>query len=334
MKTGNFFSIFCFVLFISLVYGCVEYPASEVTERPYVNKTSLNMYIGDEEQLKSSPVGVSYTWSSDNEAVASVTQTGKITAVSEGSAVITVASDNDKTTVEVRVRTFIPVTDINLSQQSLTLYKDDKIRLLATPVPNNASEATVRWRSANANIATVDSKGNVTAIAGGVVDIIVSAGGFEKTVPVRVIELYKLDKTGWTVEVSDAHTEGGGKDKIIDNDYGTGGYWHSMYSPNAPLPHWAIIDMKEPQEVARIVTLRRNNGDTKTLQYFVGDSPDPDGEWTKVAEGMYASTSANHTMTLDVADLVTGRYLKLILPDSYRQVFTAIHEIDVYGMVH
>jgi hypothetical protein len=36
------------------------------------------------------------------------------------------------------------------------------------------------------------------------------------------------------VEVSDAHTEGGGKDKIIDNDYGTGGYWHSMLQILSP----------------------------------------------------------------------------------------------------
>ncbi|MDR0699380.1 MAG: Ig-like domain-containing protein [Tannerella sp.] len=332
MKT-KFFAICLFAGFF--LWGCGEFPEYEITERPYVNKTALSMYIGDEAQLKSSPVGVAYTWSSDNETVASVTQTGKVTALSEGSAVITVASSNDKAVVEVAVKTFILLTDIGLSLQSLRIFTGDKAQISATPVPNNASEVRFQWRSANPEVATVDNKGTVTAIARGVTAVTVASGDMEKNVTVSVVELLKLSKAEWTVEVSDERADdGGGKDKIIDDDYGDT-YWHSQWGPDAPLPHWAIIDMKEPQEVARIATLRRYNGDTRTLQYFVGDSPDPDGEWVKIAEGAYESReSSNHTLTLDVATPVTGRYLKLVLPDSFRDVYTAICEIDVYGLIY
>jgi hypothetical protein len=145
--------------------------------------------------------------------------------------------------------------------------------------------------------------------------------------------LYKCDKTGWSIEVSDQHSEGGGKNKVIDGDYSNSGYWHTQYSPNVPLPHWAVIDMKEPVEAGRIVTLRRSNGDNKTLQYFVGDSPDANADtWVKVAEGAYASQTANHTLTLNVTEFVTGRYLKLVIPDSYRDPFSGICEIDVFGL--
>jgi uncharacterized protein YjdB len=190
MKTKFFITCIGILLSGCFLWGCDELPVYDITERPYVNKTSLNMYIGDEEQLKSSPVGVSYTWSSDNETVASVTQTGKITALSEGSAIITVASSNDKTVVDVIVKTFIPVTDISLSQQQelTTMHPGDRVTLLASVVPANASEATVQWRSTDTKIATVDKKGEVTAIASGTANIIVSAGGFEKTVPVSVSE--------------------------------------------------------------------------------------------------------------------------------------------------
>jgi hypothetical protein len=92
--------------------------------------------------------------------------------------------------------------------------------------------------------------------------------------------------------------------------------------------------MKEPQEVARIATLRRSNGDTRTLRYFVSDSPDLNGDWVKIAEEAYESQeSSNHTLTLDVATPATGSYLKLVLPDLFRSVYTAICEIDVYKLV-
>jgi hypothetical protein len=137
----------------------------------------------------------------------------------------------------------------------------------------------------------------------------------------------KLDKTGWTVEVSDERVDdGGGKDKIIDGD-SDNGYWHSQWGPDIGLPHWAIIDMKDPVKVARVVTVRQ--ADTKTIQYFVGNSPDPNGAWTKIAEGTY--TSDQRSITLVAESPVTGRYLKLVITESYRGPYTSIREIDVYG---
>jgi hypothetical protein len=333
MKASN---IFCTVLLI-LVCGCAEYPAYVITNTPFVNETSLNMYIGDEVQLTASPVDENFVWSSDNEKVASVTQTGLVTAISEGLSSITVKSSNDEVRIDVRVRTFIPLTDINLSKTSAKLYAGDKAQIWAYSIPEDASDVKFTWRSENPDVATVDKDGIVTAVSRGVTNIIVSYGSIEKNVTVSVPELYKCDKTGWTVEVSDQQvSDGGGKDKMIDNDYGTGEFWHSQYIGNFVYPpHWAVIDMKEPVEIARIVTQRRINGDTKTLQYFVGDSPNPNADtWVKVVEGAYISTSANHTLTLDVEESVTGRYLKLILPDSFRPPYTAICEVDVYGLMY
>jgi hypothetical protein len=57
---------------------------------------------------------------------------------------------------------------------------------------------------------------------------------FRKVDPNRIMT--RVSKTGWTVEVSDAHTDGGGKDKIIDGNYSNSEYWHSQYAPDQPLP--------------------------------------------------------------------------------------------------
>jgi hypothetical protein len=163
------------------------------------------------------------------------------------------------------------------------------------------------------------------------------AGYYTITIDIEkltIVILYKCDKTEWTVEVSDDQADdGGGKDVIIDGDLSFNRWWHSQYSPALmPCPHWAVIDMKEPVEVSRILTVRRNNGDTKTIQYFVGDSHDVNADtWVKVAEGAYPSKeSPEHTLILDVAVPVTGRYLKLVMPDSFRDPLIGLCEIEVY----
>ncbi|MDR1340160.1 MAG: Ig-like domain-containing protein [Prevotellaceae bacterium] len=335
MKTGKYFSIFHAAI-LCLLCGCARYPAYEITNPPFVNRTSLNMYIGDTVQLTASPLGESFVWSSENAEVASVSLTGMVKALGEGLSSITVKSSGGEANVDVRVRTFVPLTDIRLSTDSVKLYVGDRMQIWAYPVPDDASDVVLSWRSDNLNIATVDGNGTVTAVAKGVCAVTVGFDSIERIVVVSVPELYKCDKTEWSIEVSDQRADdGGGKDKVIDGDYGNGGFWHSQWGPNVACPHWAVIDMKKPVEIGRIVCQRRNNGDTKTLQYFVGDSPDANaGNWIKLVEGAYASNKADHTLTLDAPTPLSGRYLKLVLPDSFRDPYTAICEIDVYGFIY
>jgi hypothetical protein len=91
--------------------------------------------------------------------------------------------------------------------------------------------------------------------------------------------------------------------------------------------------MKEPVKIGRIVTLRRNTGDTRTLTYLTGDvfNTNPNAStWTKITEGAYALGASTHSLTLDVAEPVSRRYLMLYLTDSFNSPYTAICEIDVY----
>ncbi|GHT38942.1 hypothetical protein AGMMS49965_03680 [Bacteroidia bacterium] len=156
----------------------------------------------------------------------------------------------------------------------------------------------------------------------------VSIPSDSKTFPdVKAVE---FDKSAWNIaSFSDASGEGGGVEKIIDGNT-TDGYWHSNYDNGAPLPHWAIIDMQSPRNITKIDTYRRNNGDTKTVQYFISDDPDPDSPfWVLIAEG---DDWTDHVQTHDVSDVTTSkRYLKINLPDSNREVHTAVMEVNVFG---
>ncbi|GAB3014347.1 DUF4998 domain-containing protein [Niabella terrae] len=143
-------------------------------------------------------------------------------------------------------------------------------------------------------------------------------------------ELYLYDRSDWEViAVSDeTASDGGGKTTLIDGDLGS--YWHSQWDPdNAPLPHWAIIDMKTTKNLGAFdIYRRRGNGDSKTVQIFAGTTADPNGTWTLAAEGDFVS---GDLLSLTATPGSSGRYLKIYLPNSNRDPFTSIAEVYVYG---
>lgn len=70
-------------------------PQPKVTVKTADDKSSLTLVVGENGQLKASEEGV--TWASNNEKVATVDQTGKVTAVAPGSAKISAAKEGFKT---------------------------------------------------------------------------------------------------------------------------------------------------------------------------------------------------------------------------------------------
>ena len=110
------------------------------------------------------------SWSSNNEAVATVDANGNVTAKRAGTAVITATSTNGKTagcTVTVS-RKEIPITEISLDKSSATLTEGETTTLVATVLPENTTYGkSVKWSSSNVAVATVDLMGKVTAKSAG-----------------------------------------------------------------------------------------------------------------------------------------------------------------------
>lgn len=143
---------------------------------------------------------------------------------------------------------------------------------------------------------------------------------------------YVYDRTQWSVEaVSDeTASDGGGKNSVIDGSLST--YWHSQYDPNIPLPHWIVIDMKSEKTALLFEVFRRaGNTDTKTVEIYLGNDSDPTSpRWILAGTGVYPP-SASDKLTVSASSTAKGRYLKLVVPDSYRVPFTNIAEIYMYG---
>lgn len=149
------------------------------------------------------------TWSSDNESVATVDNSGNVTAKAAGTATITVTTEDGAKTatckVTVNAPQTVPVTGVTLDETELTLEKDGSQTLTATVAPTNATNKDVTWSSSNPEVATVEG-GKVTAVSEGTATITAKAGEQTATCTVTVtkadvaVESVTLNPTTLTLE--------------------------------------------------------------------------------------------------------------------------------------
>ncbi len=125
-------------------------------------------------------------WTSSNTSLATVnSSTGLVTAIKDGTVTITATAYNGR--AASCTLTILPApTKVALSKTSLPLYLGQSATLTATLTPSNAY-TTVSYSTSNANIATVDGNGKVTAKAVGPVTITAkTTNGFTSTCKVTV----------------------------------------------------------------------------------------------------------------------------------------------------
>ena len=105
------------------------------------------------------------TWSTSNSSVATVSNTGKVTAEATGTAVITVKTVNGKTaTCKVTVKP--APTSVKINPTALTLGKGESYTVNeSTSKGSYANGANLKWTSTNTRVATVQKgKGNKAVI--------------------------------------------------------------------------------------------------------------------------------------------------------------------------
>ncbi len=166
------------------------------TDEVHVDGVSLNtdrisMKVGESATLYAtvSPndaTNKKVAWSSSNPSVVVVTSSGKVTGVSEGTAVITVTTEDGQKTDTCVVTVSngsgdIRVTGVDIDRSSVSLKVNDTITLKATVSPSNATNKNVTWTTSDSSIATVNSNGVVKAVAVGKATITVTTEDGQKT---------------------------------------------------------------------------------------------------------------------------------------------------------
>ena len=124
----------------------------------------------------------SFQWESLNKDIAMVDQSGNVTALVPGEAIIQVSSTLNpevKATCKVVVEDYsgipTPVESVIMSGKVNYMDVDEQITLTATVAPENAMTKNVKWTSSDESILTVDYNGNVTALKPGIATIRVTS---------------------------------------------------------------------------------------------------------------------------------------------------------------
>lgn len=160
---------------------------------------STDLAVGATHQLSANvePANASdqsVSWISSNTDVATVNGDGRVTGVAEGTAIITITSNDGGYTDQCEITVFqpvIPVTGVALTgcpDSDITV--DETKQLNVTVSPANADDPSVTWSSSDTEVATVDQNGWVTATAAGtvIISVITNDGDFIETCEIKVKE--------------------------------------------------------------------------------------------------------------------------------------------------
>jgi hypothetical protein len=168
------------------------------------------------------------TWATSDDAVATVSSTGLVTSVADGTATITATSGSARATETVTVAQ--AAVNLVLSDSVLTFASlADTTQLTATVTDANGetiSGATVTWATSNSSFATVSGVGLVTSVGDGTATITATSGSASTTATAVVTcstdtdsdRLYDCVETNTGTYVSTSDTGTDPNDSDTDDD--------------------------------------------------------------------------------------------------------------------
>ena len=200
-KVGGGVVVACLVLVLGLVActifgsqftelftgGKADTPVQALT----LSQRNADLTVGSTVKLTASGGESIVSFSSSNEAVATVSADGTVKAVGEGSAVVTAKAGDLTASCSVAVKG----TEQTKEPEDLSIYSvygknvvTDVTIELGSPAPMKVqgTESAVTWSIADTSIATVDSSGMVTGVAVGETTLTATVDGQTLTCTVRI----------------------------------------------------------------------------------------------------------------------------------------------------
>lgn len=190
LKRGLAFLLVLVMVMGSMGTGVMAAPTAKTGKKAAVKKVAITkpdtktlvMKKGQSFTLKTKvttsgkKVSKAVSYKSSNKKIVKVTKKGKLKALKNGKAIITVTSKADKkkkATIKVVVKT--PVTKVKLNQKEISLTEGETAVVKATVSPKKATIKKVSYKSSNKAVAKVNSKGKITAVAEGTAVITVTS---------------------------------------------------------------------------------------------------------------------------------------------------------------
>ncbi len=134
-------------------------------------------------------------WESSDDAVATVSETGLVTAVGNGQADITVKATDGGLTDAVKVTIVdVKTQSIKLDHELIRLRAGEQTVVQAAVMPTDAANPAIQWTSSDTNVFTVDS-GVITAVADGEATLTARAvdGGAVTSITVVIADVIPVE---------------------------------------------------------------------------------------------------------------------------------------------
>ena len=179
MKTNLLKTLGGGVLLLGLLATSCKEDEAVLVESIAFESSSYSLKVGESQQLKVtvSPENAenkTLTWSSLDSSIASVDETGTVTAHKSGET--TIQATAGAVSASCKVTAYTEVERITLDPAEYTLTEGETVRINATVSPDDAVDKVLTWSSKNPEVATVDSEGTVTAVKAGTAEIVASKG--------------------------------------------------------------------------------------------------------------------------------------------------------------
>lgn len=180
MSVKVFTRIACLIMAVAMavsLVGCgvditsVGLPTDIVLEKGETQQLNIEYGTDDkaeQEKIAEAASKLNLTWSSSDETVATVDETGLVTAVGAGEADVTVSVADANISSTTHVKVVITPTGIEAPDSiELVTNGENSKALGAKMTPEDATEVKLAYESSDENVATVDENGVVTAVADG-----------------------------------------------------------------------------------------------------------------------------------------------------------------------
>lgn len=207
--------------------------SDDIEAHAVLTTSILNISMDEEMELevgKSKQLNVEYypadynqdgtlVWTSSDQSVATVDKDGKVTAIAEGSAIITAElSSNPEVAVNCNVTVIPAQYGIYLDETEGELNVGETLKLVPEIAMPDGNMDPISWTSNDAAIATVDNDGLITAIAPGTTVITAKCGLY--TANYNITVLRPLEKISWQESEAEANLNLGDTKQL-----------HVVYSP-------------------------------------------------------------------------------------------------------
>ena len=213
--------VFHLLLLLSAVfYACspVNQEADIAVTAVSISQPSAEMLVGETIHLKaiiqpSNATDKTVIWASSKTSVAMVTDDGAVTAIAPGESTVTAVAGGKLGSCRITVsKAEVAVTSVTLNQTELAMEPGQEVTLIATVLPEDATDKTLTWSSSDPSVALV-ADGKVTALKEGAA--IISAKAGEKTaVCTVVVKTQMVPVTDVTLNKTTLTLEKGGSERL------------------------------------------------------------------------------------------------------------------------